>query len=250
MEILKFQNVSFNSEKHGSIFDISFSLYNGEKIILFGPENSGIELICPLIAGLENNFEGKIYYKNELINNFGYLEIHDYRKKFGYMQRGYGLISNMTVEENIALPLKYHSKMSSKGIENLVNKYIAEMNLEHCRNLRPVNLTRSETLKTAYLRSIILDPDLLLIEQALEEQSFINTLTFMNSLRKTALQKDKSALFVTYLPDRFSDFVDRFIMFYKGTIVFCGTKEEYSISENEYLVQYRKSSMEGPMNIT
>lgn len=249
MEIIRFKNVTFNSEKHGSLIDISFSLNDGEKIIIFGPENSGIDLICPLIAGLERIFEGEIYYRGEIINNFGYLEILNYRKKLGYLQRGYGLINNMSAEENISLPLKYHSEMSSKGIEDHVNTLIKEMNLEYCRKRRPVNLTKSETLRTAYLRSIILNPDLLMIEQAIEEQSFINSQTFINSLRKTTCQENKSALFITYLPDRFSDLADRFIMFYNGKIVFSGTKEEYFTTKNEYVIQYKNSSLEGPMNI-
>jgi ABC-type transporter Mla maintaining outer membrane lipid asymmetry ATPase subunit MlaF len=249
IEILKFDNISYSPDKLDLdlLKNISFTLKKGESAVIFGPEDSGIEIICPLIAGLVEGYQGEIYYKGRAIKTFNYLETHDYRKELGYLQREYGLISNMSVYENISLPLKYHSRLSSSEIEQLVNNYINEMNMSHCRDFRPVALTRSEKLKTAYLRSIVLDPDLILLEHSLESQCIFNVQTFLSALRKESVTKDKSVIYITYDPRLFFDMAERFIMLYKGNIVFEGSREDLSIIENKYLLQYFKSSSDGPM---
>lgn len=248
-DILKLNNVSFKSGRDESIADISFSLKKGENIVLFGPEESGLNILCQLISGMEQDFSGDIFYKGRPIKSFQYLENHKYRKEIGYIQRNYGLISNMTVEENISLPLKYHSNLSTHEIKEIVSNYIKELELEHCAKFRPVNLLRSETLKAAYIRSIVLNPDLLLVENALEGQCMLNVQTFLDALKKKSLDEGISVVIVTYYPRLFAEFSNKFIMLYDGRIVFEGSREELLASENPYLKQYFSTSTIGPMKI-
>ncbi len=249
IELLEFENISYSSEKYESLFNVSFSIKKGESAVIFGPEDSGIENICPIIAGLFEGYKGNVYYKGRDIRSLDYLEAHQYRKGLGYLQRDYGLISNMSVLENIALPLKYHSNLSTIEIEELVNKQIKGMGLNHCRNLRPVRLTRSERLKTAFLRSIILNPDLLLLEHPVDGQCFFNAQFFFQALKTALLTKSKSAIFVTYHPKLFIDLADRFIMLDKGLIVYSGSRADFSASDNQYLKQYFNLLPDGPMTV-
>lgn len=248
-ELLRLEGVCLSEENGVSCMDISFSLYTGEILVVFGPEKSGAELICPIIIGMEEGFEGDVLFKGESIKGMDYLGRLNYRKSLGYLQKFYGLISNMTVEENIALPLKYHSRLSSAEIKAIVDEFIAELNLEQCRYRRPVDLANAEVLKTAYARAIALEPDLLLLEHALEGQCLLNSQVFMASIKKRSLSRERSVIIFTYEPERFFDFSTRFIMLYEGRIVFSGTRDEFIAMENEYLIQYMKSSVQGPMKI-
>ena len=249
IEILKLENVSYKSETAELLSDISFSVKKGESVIIFGPEDSGIENICPVIAGLIKEYEGNILYKGKSTDDLDYLETHKYRKELGYLQRDYGLISNMSVFENIALPLRYHSSLSGKEIEELVDRQIDEMKLSRCRNLRPVKLNRSERLKTAFLRSIILNPDLLLIEHPVDGQCMFNIQAFFYALKKELLMEAKAAVLITYYPKLFIDIADKFIMIYKGRIVFAGSREDFALTDNKYLQQYFNMSPDGPMSV-
>lgn len=247
--LLTLENVSFDQGRGKILRDISFSVKQGENIVIFGPEESGVHILCPVISGMEPGFNGEIYYKGKPIKNFDYIENHQYRKDLGYLQNNYGLINNMTVEENISLPLKYHSNLSTGEIRELVDHYINELHLNHCRNYRPVNLLRSEILKTAFIRSISLEPDILLVENALEGQCQINVQTFLDVLKKECLDKGTSAIIITYYPRLFADYSDRFAMLYNGEIVFTGNREDLFSSGNKYLQQFLNSSIEGPMEI-
>jgi phospholipid/cholesterol/gamma-HCH transport system ATP-binding protein len=248
-ELLRFDNVSYISEGIVSLIDLSFQLQGGDNLVIFGPENSGVNLVSPLIAGLIDSFEGDVYYKGRSIKDFDYNVMLNYRKDLGYIQSNYGLLNNMTVVENIALPLEYHSKLASHEIDQGVNEFVRELNLGHCSNLRPVDLLRSEALKASYARAVALDPDLLILEHALEGQCLLNVQTLLKSVKKRSASRNRSIIFITYEPERFLEFSDRFMMRHHGNVVFDGTRDEFMEAENRYLLQYLKSTVEGPMKI-
>ncbi|MBN2403306.1 MAG: ATP-binding cassette domain-containing protein [Spirochaetes bacterium] len=247
IELLKLENISYKSQKYESLLNVSFSVRKGESVVIFGPEDSGIINLCPIIAGLTQGYEGNILYKGKSIKSLNYLETHRYRQDLGYLQRDYGLISNMSVLENISLPLKYHSNLSTIEIEELVDNHIKEMNLTDCRNKRPVYLKRSERLKTAFLRSIILSPEMLLLEHPIDGQCLFNIQIFFQALKKILLTKAMSAIFITYYPKLFIDLADKFIMLHKGHIVFTGSRADFSLTDNRYLHQYFNLLPDGPM---
>ncbi len=247
--ILTLKDVSLESEDFESLHNISFSLRKGDNIVFFGPENSGLDIIFPGILRFVDNFEGDILYKGESIREFDYIEIMNYRKDVGYLHTDHGLIANMSVEQNISLPLQYHSKMSSREIKEFVNSLISDLNLDYCKKFRPVDLTSSEILRTSYCRAIALDPDILLVEHAFERQSPLNIMSFYNSLKKRILSPHKSVLFITFEPEKFVGLADNYIMLFNGRVVFMGNSYDFLHSENEYLVQYKNMSVQGPMAI-
>jgi len=229
--------------------DISFNLKQGDNLLVFGPESSGITNLFDLIVRTDTGYEGQVLYKGESLKKLDYFGQLMHKKDIGYVHGDYGLLSNMNVEQNISLPLEYHSKMSVSDIKSHVGRIIDTLNLDHCKKLRPFDLTRSEILKTAFARAIAMDPDLLFIEHALEGQCPLNIKTMMDILIERSKLPDKSLIIITYYPQNFVDISDSFIMFFNGRIVFNGTKDDFLNSCNPYLLQYKNNSIEGPMVI-
>lgn len=246
-KLLIFDNVSCNDYGTSALENLSFDIECGENVVVFGPEHSGEHLLCPLIAGFIDIIRGDILYNNVSLKNMDYTDRLKHKQKIGYLHHTYGLISNMSVEQNISLPLQYHSKMSRAEITEYVNHLMVKLNLEKCKNLRPFNLSRAEILKTAYARATVFDPDLLMIEHAFEGQSLIQLLTLFDVLREREKQKEKSILFITFEPQNFIRIAHKFIMFFGNEIVFSGGPDEFLNSDNPYLWQYRNMSQEGPM---
>ena len=247
--ILDIIDVTYQMNGMTMLRDISISLHKGENIIIFGPEGCGMSSLADLLINVSTDYEGEIYYKGELLKDFDYLDKLDYKKDIGYIHGEFGLLSNMTLEQNIALPLEYLSKKSSDDIRKITNRLIYELNLDHCKKLRPVDLTRSEILKTAYARAIALNPDFLFMEHALENHCPLNIITLMDHIKDRSKSDEKSLLAVTFRPEKFIDISNKYIMLFNGRIVFQGSKEDFLNSDNPYLVQYKTNSIEGPMPI-
>ena len=246
-KLLIFDNVSCNDYGIPALRDLSFDIEYGENVVVFGPEHSGQALLCPLITGFINITGGDILYDNVSLKNMDYIAKLEHKRKIGYLHNVYGLISNMSVEQNISLPLQYHSKMSNAEIAEYVGRLMAELGLEKCKNVRPFSLSRAEMLKTAYARATVFDPSLLMMEHAFDGQSLIQLFPLFKLLAKREQQKDKSILFITFEPRSFIEIAHKFIMFFDNKIVFSGGPDEFLNSDNPYLKQYRDMSPEGPM---
>jgi len=247
--LLDIQNVTYKPGNFTVLDNVSFNIKPGENKIIFGPEGSGSSGLFDILVKAGVNFTGNVLYKGEAVKDFDYISRINYKKEVGYVHGDYGLISNMSVEQNIALPLEYHSSLTMNEIKKLVDRAIYDVNLDHCKKLRPFDLTRSEILKTAYARAIILDPDLLYIENAFEDHCPLNIKTLMDSIKERAERHDKSTVIISYYPQNYIDLSDAFIMFFNGRIVFQGNRDEFLNSDNPYLVQYRNNSIQGPMAI-
>lgn len=247
-QLIEVHNVTIEGQKQ-RLHNISFTLCLGEDVVFFGAEDSGIDLICPLLAHAREEYSGKILYKGQHIKDMDFVDVHNFRKIFGYLQRGYALISNMTVYENIALPLRYHTDLNDREIHEIVDSMIVYLHLSHCKDLRPVMLTQSEMLRTAFARAITLDPDMLLIEHPLEGQCLWNAQIFLQALQNRAFAPSKTVIVVTYQPLVYIDIATRFIMLHEGSIVFDGTKQEFEAFDNEYVEQFVEILPYGPMTL-
>jgi ABC-type transporter Mla maintaining outer membrane lipid asymmetry ATPase subunit MlaF len=247
--ILDVRNVTYSVNGLTFLDDISFDLRQGNNLLVFGPESSGITSLSGLVLRTDSEYEGEVLYKGNSLKDLDYFGQLMHKKDIGYVHGDYGLISNMNVEQNISLPLEYHSKMTGPEIKKHVGKIIYDLNLDHCRKLRPFDLTRSEILKTSFARALAMDPDLLYIEYAFEDQCPLNIKTMMNILSERSHLPDKSLIIITYYPWNFIDISDSFIMFFNGRIVFSGGRDDFLNSSNPYLLQYKNKSIEGPMVI-
>ncbi len=247
--LVEIKNVIYRPDNFTALDNVSFSIDRGENKVIFGPESSGVTSLFDILVQTGMTYEGDVVFKGRRIKEFDYLSQFNHKKEVGYLHGDYGLLSNMTVEQNIALPLEYHSSYSMNEIKKLVDKAAYNLNLDHCKKLRPIDLTRSEILKTAYARAIILDPDLLYIENAFDDHCPLNIKTLMDSLKERAARPDKSTILISYSPQNYIDLSDSYIMFFNGRIVFQGNRDEFLNSENPYLVQYRTNSIQGPMAI-
>jgi phospholipid/cholesterol/gamma-HCH transport system ATP-binding protein len=248
--LLEFREVTMQDEETVFLDNFSLSMSRGENIVVFGLEKSGINKLVPLILNLHEEFTGEVLFIGKRLRGMDYLERAAYRNKIGYLHSGYGLFSNMSVEQNIALPLEYHSEKNPEEIAGSVNRMMRSLGISGSSSLRPVDLSESENLRTAYGRAIMLDPDLLVLEHALLGQSALNIKSLLEKIKIRALQPDRSLLAVTYNPEIFLDFTDTFIMLFNGTVVFAGTRDDFLHSGNPYVNQYRSNSLDGPMEIT
>jgi len=247
--LMNLDHVSFTAGGTSYLNDVSFTVRKGENTVIFGPEGSGVDVLFRLILDFEKNLKGDISYKGRSILDFDYIERNNFKRDVGYLHGDYGLISNMSVEANIALPLEYHSDLSDGEIKKIVDRVILDLNLESSKKMRPVDLSKSEILRTAYARAVILDPDLLIVDHALEGHSPLNIRSLVDVLNRRASDSGKSVIFVPYEPDRYVDFGDWYVMLFGGRMVFRGSKEEYLGTDNEYIAQYRNISLDGPMPI-
>ncbi len=170
--ILKFDQVTA-----GEYFDkLSFSFPEGVfcKIIAYSEDVK--DLILDLILGLTPPSQGEIYLFDEKPAQLRQEKIYELRQRCGVVLSGGGLISNLKIRENLALPLTYHTLMSSSEMENALKHaleltglaFVHQDDFDEYFGKLPGPLSLYEKKMIALARSFVFDPDLMLYDSIAE----------------------------------------------------------------------------------
>lgn len=139
-------------------------LVPGETIGAVGDEDSGVGDLCRYAMGLARPLSGTAVLFGQPIADLSYYDLLVFRRRLGYLQTGDGLLQNLTLRDNIALPLRYASDHRTKEVDGRVDELVEEFDLRRVALLRPAQANEEDRRRTAIARALALDPDLIMLE--------------------------------------------------------------------------------------
>lgn len=222
---LHFDGVSSALYQGQSIHDVSLLVRSGERVALVGSNNSGKSIALRLAAGLETPLAGTVRLLGinpALATEAKYVDL---RRRVGVVFDRPGLLSNMSVFNNIALPLRYHTALSESEIEDKIIESLREWGLENLRERFPAELTLGDARFVAFARAQVLDPEILFIDDMLlgvDAGGLARLRQFFEGMRKTRMTLVTSA----GAPTRLFEVLDRLLYFENGRLAADGTPAE------------------------
>lgn len=233
--VVTFERVSF--DLNGTLFldNIDLSIIRGERFVLFGPSGSGRSFFIRLMTGLLSPMEGKV--STEGVNPSEAVGI---RKRLGSVFRNIRLLNNMTLFENIALPLRYHTHLSDDEIERRVERMMQFVGVEAWAMYRPAFVGSLFQVEAAIARAFILRPSLLLFDDLTVGLCPVSSKKVLRLVFRLAEELDDvnppfseedprnvMTFFMTASHvELYFAIADRMAMLYKGHLITIGTPEE------------------------
>jgi cell division transport system ATP-binding protein len=182
--MIKFEQVSKQFSKNVfGINNVSFNLNKGELVFLTGQSGSGKSTIFKLITKEYNSNNGKIYFNDIEVNKLKKRKIPLLRQKIGVIFQDYRLIPDMSVWENIALPL-YIQRKNKSEIKERIRDLLKLVELEKKMFFFPAELSGGEIQKVALARSLTLSPELILADEPTGNLDETNALKISKMLEK------------------------------------------------------------------
>jgi len=166
---------------------VNISLERGEMLCISGKSGAGKSSLLRVIAGLEKASEGEISLFGEPVKSDEWTALSMAQKGIGFVFQNSALISDLTVKENIAIPLLYHNMGTNEEIEQKVNRALLLMLANGFANEYPYTLSLGMRKRVAVARSWAMDAKILLLDEptaGLDRNSRINFLSLMNNLRE------------------------------------------------------------------
>ena len=157
-----------NWEEQDLQVHVTLSVQTGEFLALVGPNRSGRGLVLKLCAGLVSPVQGTVRVLGREMAQLSEEDLVDLRLRVGIVLQQPGLLNNMTIYDNVALPLRYHRGMPEHEIQSLVMARLETLGLSQLWNRFPAQLNEGETRCAAILRAFIMDQELLLLEDPTE----------------------------------------------------------------------------------
>lgn len=176
---------------------ISFSIYSGDYISIMGRSGCGKSTLLNIIGGMDIISSGSYVFDGLEISKMSNKELSDFRnKKIGYVFQQFHLIKDLSVIENIAMPLGYRGVAKKARIE-AAEYALKQVDLFSKRNANPKQLSGGEQQRIAIARAIVGDPSLILADEPtgnLDSETSRKIMLLFDSLHKSG----KTILLVTH----------------------------------------------------
>jgi phospholipid/cholesterol/gamma-HCH transport system ATP-binding protein len=146
---------------HGINFDVN----RGETLVILGGSGSGKSTLLRTLVGLEKPSSGEIWIKGKNIAVIPLADMDEIRKKIGMSFQGSALFGSMTVGENVALPLREHTKLEDSTIEIMLRLKLEQVGLQGFEYYMPSQLSGGMKKRAAVARALAMDPEMLFFDE-------------------------------------------------------------------------------------
>ncbi len=210
---------------------VSFQLYEGEILGLFGGSGSGKSVILRSIIGLENPDRGQILFDGADLTLLTERQMLPIRTRIAYVFQHGALFDSLSVEENLSYPLLEHTKLDDDQIHERVNRMLELIDMKGSNALLPAELSGGMQKRAGLARAIILEPRVILFDEPTAGLDPINTKRLLDNV-KTLKKTGITGIFVTHdIPSAF-EIADRIAILYNGKIHTVGTLDEIRESKD------------------
>lgn len=150
---------------HEVLSGINLDVEEGTTCVILGGSGSGKTVLMKHVIGLLKPDRGQVFVDGEDVVPLGDLELERVRRKFGMVFQGAALFDSMTVYENVAFPLREHSKLSEQDMRKRVDEKLAIVGLHDVADLYPADLSGGMRKRVGLARAIVRDPKIVLYDE-------------------------------------------------------------------------------------
>ncbi len=217
--VITLDHVSATEGNQVQVQDLCLTVQRGEAIAFVGANSSGKGLALRLCAGLEPPEAGQIRILGADPMAVSEEQELQLRRKVGFVFAKPALISNTTVFNNVALPLRYHTDLPETEIRDRVMARLAECGVEHTRDRFPAGLEPGDARLVAIARAMVMRPEILCIDEALFGLDADDLIRFRAIMEQYRRQEGLTILATINAPTGLFAMMDRLILIRDGRIV-------------------------------
>jgi phospholipid/cholesterol/gamma-HCH transport system ATP-binding protein len=145
--------------------DVSFDVSAGRGFVILGRSGTGKSVTLRHIIGLLQPDRGRVFVGDDEISALGGRELSRVRRKIGFLFQNAALFDSISVGENVAFPMRRHTRMKDPEIRQRAQARLAEVGLEHEYDKMPSDLSGGMRKRAGLARAMALDPEILLVDE-------------------------------------------------------------------------------------
>ena len=234
---------------HVVLNNVSCQIKAGEITVLLGPSGTGKSVFIKHMVGLLKPDAGEVLVMGQDVPTLGTSELFSLRKRFGMLFQDGALFDSLDVGDNIAFPLRMHTKMKEAEIRERVARTLASVGLPGIEAKFPSELSGGMRKRVAFARAIIMEPDIVLFDEPNSGLDPVMSAAIDELILR--MQRELEMTFVVISHDIPSAFLiaDTIGMLYQGNLIAFGPKEEVKHSNNPILRQFFSRESSGPIKV-
>ena len=230
------------------IFDrVNMDIPRGRITAIMGPSGSGKTTLLKLIGAQLRPFEGRIDVGGEDVHALGREELFALRRRIGMLFQSGALLTDLSVFDNVAFPLREHTGLPEALIRQLVLLRLESVGLRTARDLMPAELSGGMARRVALARALVLDPDMILYDEPFTGQDPISMGVLVKLIRSVNDALGLTSIVVSHdVPETLS-IADYAYVIADGEVVGRGTPDELRASGSPWIRQFVHALPDGPV---
>ena len=230
---------SFGSRK--VLDDVTLEVPSNTGFIILGRSGTGKSVALRHIIGLLRPDSGKVFVEEDEISALDGPELARVRKKIGFLFQNSALFDSISVGENVAFPLRRHTKLSDREIRERAQAKLAAVGLDKEYDKMPAALSGGMRKRAGLARAMALDPRILLVDEPSSGLDPITADEIDDLLLSQKQNGDTTIIVVTHNIPSAKRLGDELVMLHDGRIIARGTAEELEQSRNEMVRAFMQS---------
>jgi len=230
------------------IFDnVDLYVPRGKVTGIMGPSGCGKTTLLRLIAAQLRPEQGEVWVNGQNLPELPRADLFDARKQFGVLFQSGALFTDLTVFENVAFPLRVHTKLTDELIRDIVLMKLQAVGLRGAIELMPDELSGGMKRRVALARAIALDPDILLYDEPFVGQDPIAKGVLVRLIRLLNDALGITSVVVSHDLAETASIADYLYVLGDAQVLGQGTPEDLMNSDNPRVQQFMQGRPDGPV---
>ena len=231
-----------------AIFDrLNISIPRGKITAIMGPSGTGKTTLLRVMTGQVLTDPGRVLVESKNIARLSTDELYGLRKQMGFLFQNGALFTDYTVYENVAFPLREHTKLPENLIRHVVLMKLQAVGLRGAANLMPAELSGGMARRVALARAIALDPKIIFYDEPFTGLDPISMGVIVRLIRVLNDSLGLTSIIVSHDVEEVSSVSDHSYLISDGKVVAYGTPEELEHNKSAWVRQFMKGLADGPV---
>jgi phospholipid/cholesterol/gamma-HCH transport system ATP-binding protein len=245
--IISLQDVEKSLGGRPVLRGLTIDIQKGESVVIVGGSGQGKSVTLKHIIGLMQPDSGHVYVMGHDVCCMETRDLNAFRRHFGMAFQEGALFDSMNVFENIAFPLRRHTKMTEDEIRARVEECLDQVHLHGVETKRPSELSGGMRRRVGFARAISLKPEILLFDEPTTGLDPVISDVIADLIVEMDHTLNTTTVSITHDMKVAFKIADRVAMLHHGQIVEEGTPAQFQHSPNPMVQQFIEGRAEGPL---
>ncbi|MFT6301483.1 MAG: phospholipid/cholesterol/gamma-HCH transport system ATP-binding protein [Granulosicoccus sp.] len=245
--LVQIRDLHFARGSNNIFRGLEVDIPRGKITTILGPSGTGKTTLLKMIGGQLKPSQGSIKVDGLDVGSLSRRRLYDLRKRMGMLFQSGALLTDLSVFENVAYPLREHTSLPECLISHLVLMRLHAVGLRGAKDMFPAELSGGMARRAALARALVFDPMMIMYDEPFTGQDPISMGVLLELIRTVNSALGLTSLMVSHDLQEAISISDYLVVISEGVVVEAGSPEQLKSSESAWIQQFLQGKPDGPV---